>query len=85
MLDLTMGHSRRRSALIKQAALAAGLVSALGGAAPAQERAPGTCAAAIRGVLDDIARRDLDTSEGPPFGSRRGKDIGALAPGGSAH
>jgi Asp-tRNA(Asn)/Glu-tRNA(Gln) amidotransferase A subunit family amidase len=67
MLDLIMGHGRRHTALIKCAALAVGFVSAVSAAAPAQERAGGSCAAAIRTVLNDIARRDLDTSEGPPL------------------
>jgi amidase len=35
--------------------------------ARAQDGTGGSCAAAIRGVLDDIIRRDLDTSEGPPL------------------
>jgi amidase len=47
--------------------LAAGFLSALSSPVPAQERAGGTCAASIRAVLADIARRDLDTSEGPPL------------------
>src|SRR5262245_29743416 len=67
MLPSTMGHSRRHTALIKRAALAAGFVCALSGVLAAQERAGGSCAATIRGVLDDVARRDLDTSEGPPL------------------
>ena len=61
-----MGHSRRHTALIRQAALVAGFISILAGAVVAQERG-GSCAASIRAVVDDIARRDLDTSEGPPL------------------
>jgi amidase len=73
-----MGHSRRQTALIKQAALAAGFVSVLGGAV-AEERAPGSCAAAIRAVLNDIARRDLDTSEGPPLNAFLALNPSAIA------
>jgi amidase len=62
-----MGHSCRSDALIRQAALAAGFVCALSGPLPAQERAGGACAVTIRAVLADIAKRDLDTSEGPPL------------------
>jgi hypothetical protein len=54
MLDLTMGHGRRCTAIMKQAAVAAGFVFAFGGAASAQERTAGSCAAVIRGVLDHI-------------------------------
>ena len=45
------------------------MVAALPGTALAQSSPPtsGTCAATIRGVLTDIARRDLDTSDGPPL------------------
>ena len=51
---------------------AVGIAAALLAAAPAaraQEQAPqpGSCAAAIRAVLTDIAARDLDTSAGPPL------------------
>jgi amidase len=62
-----MGHSCRSDALIRQAALAAGFVCALSGPLPAQERTGGACAVTIRAVLADIAKRDLDTSEGPPL------------------
>ncbi len=68
-----MEHSCEASmgAFIRQAALAAGLLAGMFpfwvGSAHAQSGAPGSCAVAIRAVLDDIARRDLDTSEGPPL------------------
>ena len=53
-------------------AMRRGIAAALLAAAPAaraQEQAPqpGSCAAAIRAVLADIAARDLDTSAGPPL------------------
>jgi Asp-tRNA(Asn)/Glu-tRNA(Gln) amidotransferase A subunit family amidase len=68
MLDISMTHSGRGLVAIPVAALAAaGLACVLGGPARAQEMATGPCAAAIRSVLADIARRDLDTSAGPPL------------------
>jgi aspartyl-tRNA(Asn)/glutamyl-tRNA(Gln) amidotransferase subunit A len=42
-------------------------LSASIGPAGAQDGAGKSCAATIRAVLTDIARRDLDTSEGPPL------------------
>jgi amidase len=69
MLDLAMGHSRQRNAVIRQSVLAAAVVAASAGTAYAQTgpQSSGSCAAIVRGVLTDIARRDLDTSEGPPL------------------
>jgi aspartyl-tRNA(Asn)/glutamyl-tRNA(Gln) amidotransferase subunit A len=67
MLGRAMKHSRQGKVAIRHAALAAAVVSALGGPALAQERVPGSCAAAVRSVLADIAARDLDTSQGPPL------------------
>jgi amidase len=79
MLDIAMKHSRERSmtlpaagdrkAVIRQAALAAAVIAASVGTAYAQAgpQGSGSCAAIIRGVLNDIAARDLDTSEGPPL------------------
>ncbi len=61
-------RSRGRRAFIREAASAAALVAALAVAGPlrAQERAPWPDNS-IRAVLADIARRDLDTSAGPPL------------------
>jgi Asp-tRNA(Asn)/Glu-tRNA(Gln) amidotransferase A subunit family amidase len=73
-----MGHSCR-IALIRLAALAAGFVAALIGPACAQDGAGASCAAAIRAVLADIARRDLDTSEGPPLNAFLTLNPNALA------
>jgi hypothetical protein len=67
MLGRAMKPSRPGKAANRRAALAAAVVAALGGPAPAQEPAPGSCAVAIRAVLANIAARDLDTSRGPPL------------------
>jgi hypothetical protein len=67
MFGRAMKHSRQGKIAIRHTALAAAVVSTLGGPAPAQERVLGSCAAAVRSVLADIAARELDTSQGPPL------------------
>ena len=79
MLDHAMERSRRTSnrrrllhehiALLRQAAPTAAVLLASALQVQAQERAsePGSCVAAIRAVLTDIAARDLNTSAGPPL------------------
>ena len=55
--------------MLRQAAPAAAVLLASALQVQAQERAsePGSCVAAIRAVLTDIAARDLNTSAGPPL------------------
>src|SRR5262249_23591913 len=62
-----MIHSSRRKAIVVPAALAAAFIFVAQTPLYAQEGAAGPCATAIRAVLADIARRDLDTSAGPPL------------------
>jgi Asp-tRNA(Asn)/Glu-tRNA(Gln) amidotransferase A subunit family amidase len=62
-----MKHSRQRTAAIRQAVLAAVLVSCLGVPVSAQDGERESCVAKIRAVLADIVARDLDTSQGPPL------------------
>jgi hypothetical protein len=70
-----MEHGRHSSkpraarARVRGLASAAALLAALAPSAPAQERTavPDSCESTIAAVLDDIARRDLDTAGGPPL------------------
>jgi amidase len=77
ILDPTMEHGRPRAQpraaahefilLVRKVACATALLAALAGRGEAQMLAGDSCAATIAAVLADIAKRDLDTSEGPPL------------------
>jgi amidase len=82
-----MEHGRHSSkpraarARVRGLASAAALLAALAPSAPAQERTavPDSCESTIAAVLDDIARRDLDTAGGPPLNAFLTLNPNALA------
>ena len=53
--------------MLRQAAPAAAVLLASALQVQARASEPGSCVAAIRAVLTDIAARDLNTSAGPPL------------------